>query len=282
MPCPEQSDSILNQAPEDLIIIAGSGRYPLLLAEQARAKGVQRLYAAAFEGETDPGIDALVDGTRWMRVGQLGKLIDACGEFSAKHAIMAGQITPSNLFNLRPDMRALMLLARVKRRNAESLFGAVAKALSEAGVEILPATTCLEDYLADEGHFAGPRPKQRQIDDVEFGFEIAKDVARLDIGQTVVVRNGTVLAVEAFEGTNETIRRGGALSRESAVVVKVSKPNQDFRFDVPVIGMRTLEVAAESKIRVIGMECDRTLLLDRDELFKLADRLKIALIGVRQ
>jgi len=265
-----------------MIIIAGSGRYPLLLAEQARAKGVQRLYAAAFEGETDPGIDALVDGTRWMRVGQLGRLIDTCGEFSATHAVMAGQITPSNLFNMRPDMRALMLLARLKRRNAESLFGAVAKALGDAGVEILPATTCLEDYLADEGHFAGPRPKQRQIDDVEFGFEIARDVAQLDIGQTVVVRNGTVLAVEAFEGTNETIRRGGALGRESAVVVKVSKPNQDFRFDVPVIGMRTLEVAAESKIRVIGMECDRTLLLDRDALFELADRLKISLIGVRQ
>lgn len=272
----------LNPIPEDLIIIAGSGRYPLLLAEQARAKGVAKICAAGFEGETDPALADCVDDIRWMRVGQLGKLLEACSGFGAKHAIMAGQIAPKHLYNLRPDMRALMLLARLKRRNAESLFGAVATALAEAGIEILPATTCLEDFLADEGHFAGPRPKQRQVDDVEYGFELAKEMARLDVGQTVVVRNGTVLAVEAFEGTNETIRRGGALGRESAVVVKVSKPNQDFRFDVPVIGPRTLEVAAESKIRVIGMECDRTLLIDRDTLFKLADRLKISLIGVRQ
>ncbi len=160
---------------------------------------------------------------------------------------MAGQIAPKNLFDLRPDWKALLLLARVKRRNAETLFSAIAEELARAGVELLPAYTFLEDLLAAEGLIAGRALSRREEADVAFGFEIAREVSRLDIGQTVVVKNGTVLAVEAFEGTDAAMKRGGALGRKGAIVVKVAKPNQDMRFDVPVIGAATVEVAAAAQ-----------------------------------
>jgi DUF1009 family protein len=156
----------------------------------------------------------------------------------------------------------------------------VASELAAAGIEILPATTFLDEQIAGKGHLAGPRLKPRHIVDLEFGFRIAKDSSRLDIGQTVVVKNGTVLAVEAFEGTNEAIRRGGKLGRSGAIVVKVSKPGQDMRFDVPVVGTKTLETAAEAKILAIGVEAGATLLLDREKVAKAAATLSIAIYGL--
>jgi DUF1009 family protein len=183
------------------------------------------------------------------------------------------------LFNLRPDFKALVLLAKLKERNAETLFGAVAGELEKVGVGLVSATTYLDGHLATPGFIAGPKLKSRYLADLDFGFRIAKETSRLDIGQTVVVKNGTVLAVEAFEGTNEAIRRGGALGRGSATLVKVSKPGQDMRFDVPVIGTRTLEVAAEAGIRAIGVEAGATLLLDRSKVCAEAVRLGISLHG---
>ena len=267
--------------PESLLIIAGNGRYPFQLAAAARRAGVKRLFAVAFDNETDPAFAGEVDDIRWHRVGQLGKLIGYAKEAGVKQAIMAGQIAPKNLFDLRPDFAALLLLAKLKERNAETLFGAVADSLGNAGVELLPATTFLEEFLAPEGHFAGPRPRRRVHDDIAFGLRIAKEVSRLDIGQTVVVRNGTVLAVEGFEGTNEAIKRGALMGRGQAVAVKVSKPNQDFRFDVPVIGPLTLESGAEAGLSALAVETGRTLLVEPDRLRALADEHKITLIGVK-
>jgi DUF1009 family protein len=267
--------------PDTLLIIAGNGHYPFHLAEAARRQGVKRLCAAAFENETDPALSSLVDDLRWLRVGQLGKLVAYAKETGATKAIMAGQIAPKNLFDLRPDFAALLVLAKLKERNAETLFGAVADQLAKAGVELLPATTFLEDFLAPEGHFAGPTPRRRTKDDVAFGLCIAKEVSRLDIGQTVVVRNGTVLAVEGFEGTNEAIKRGAALGRGQAVAVKVSKPNQDFRFDVPVVGPLTLEAGASAGLSALAVEAGRTLLVEPDHLRALADEHKISIIGVK-
>jgi DUF1009 family protein len=264
---------------EPLLIIAGNGRYPFQLAAGARRHGVARLCAAAFEGETDPALADAVDDIRWLKVGQLGKLIAYAKEAGARRAIMAGQIAPKNLFDLRPDFAALLLLAKLKERNAETLFGAVADALGNEGVALLPATTYLEDCLAPEGHFAGPRPRRRVQDDVAFGLRIAKETSRLDIGQTVVVRNGTVLAVEAFEGTNEAIKRGASLGRGQAVAVKVSKPGQDFRFDVPVIGPLTLETGAAAGLAALAVEAGRTLLIDPPRLRELAAEHKISLLG---
>ena len=266
--------------PDTLFLIAGRGRYPTLLIESARASGVRKISLAAFEGETPASTGDSADEVYWLRVGQLGKLLDAAKKSGAHHAIMAGQLAPANLFDLRPDLRALILLAKLKRRNAETLFGEVANELARAGLELLNAMTFLDDHIAPAGHIAGPRLKSRDLDDIRFGFDIAKEVSRLDIGQAVVVKTGTVLAVEAFEGTNDCIRRGGKLGRKDAILVKVTKPDQDMRFDVPVIGETTIEVASEAKLKVIACEASRTLLLDRPAVCRAAEHAGIALYGI--
>jgi len=270
----------LAQAPLHILgIIAGNGVYPRLLAYAARKAGVKKIIAAAFTDETDPVLVQHVDLIEWMRVGQLNRLLKFFNEHKVHHAIMAGQIAPKNLFDLRPDWKALLLLGKLKERNAESIFAAIANELTRIDVELLPATTFLEDCLVPAGLIAGAKLSRREEEDVDLGWKIAKEIARLDIGQTVMVKNGTVVVVEAFEGTNEAIRRGGVLAREGAVIVKVAKPNQDMRFDVPVIGQETISVAAEAKIRVIALEAGRTLLLKKNEVILAAQRAKITVLG---
>jgi DUF1009 family protein len=264
---------------DTLGIIAGNGVYPRLLADAARKAGVNRIVAAAFTGETDPVLAQHVDLIEWMRVGQLNRLLKFFSEHKVHHGIMAGQIAPKNLFDLRPDVKALLLLGKLKQRNAESIFAAIADELARIDVDLLPATTFLEDSLASSGLIAGAKLSRREEEDVDLGWKMAKEIARLDIGQTVIVKNGTVVAVEAFEGTNEAIRRGGTLAREGAVMVKVAKPNQDMRFDAPVIGVETIRVAAEAKLRVIAVEAGKTLLLERDAISKLAHRSKLSIIA---
>jgi UDP-2,3-diacylglucosamine hydrolase len=264
---------------DTLGIIAGNGVYPRLLADAAREAGVKKIIAAAFTGETDPVLAQRVDLIEWMRVGQLNRLLKFFGEHKVRHAIMAGQIAPKNLFDLRPDLKALLLLGKLKERNAESIFAAIADELAKAAVELLPATTFLEDSLASSGLIAGGKLSRREQEDVDLGWKIAKEIARLDIGQTVIVKNGTIVAVEALEGTNDAIRRGGALTREEAVMIKVAKLNQDMRFDVPVIGVETIRVAAEAKLRVIAIEAGKTLLLERDLIVDLAARSKISIVA---
>jgi DUF1009 family protein len=264
---------------DTLGIIAGNGVYPRLLAEAARRAGVKRIVAAAFTNETDERLAAIVDGIDWMRVGQLGKLISGFRDAGVAHAIMAGQIAPKNLFDLRPDFKTLLLLARLKRRNAESIFAAIGDELARAGITLLPATSFLDDCLAPSGLIAGRKLSRREEEDVAFGFEIARETSRLDIGQTVVVKNGTVLAVEAFEGTNEAIKRGGALGRKEAIMVKVAKPTQDMRFDVPVIGVATIAIATEAHLRVIAIEAGRTLLLEKEALIEVAAQSNISIVA---
>jgi UDP-2,3-diacylglucosamine hydrolase len=249
-------------------MIAGNGIYPETFARAARRAGVAKLAAAAFVDETDPALAGLVDVLEWMRVGQLGKMIKFFKAHGVAEAVMVGQIAPKNLFDLRPDLRTLKMLAGVKVRNAESLFGAIAGELEKDGITLLPATTFLDDLLPGPGPVCGPALKDRQIEDAEFGFRIAKEVSRLDIGQTVVVKKGTVLAVEAFEGTNEALKRGGALGKGGAMMVKVSKPNQDLRFDVPVVGPATIDAAVESGVNAIVVEAGKTLLLGKDEVVR--------------
>ena len=260
-------------------IIAGNGVYPRLLADGARRAGVEKIVAAAFTSETDPVLERHVNVLEWMRVGQLGRLLKFFRSQDIHHAIMAGQIAPKNLFDLRPDLKALMLLGKLKERNAESIFAAIADELAKVEVDLLPATTFLEDSLARPGLIAGPKLSSRQEHDVELGWDIAKEIARLDIGQTIVIKNGTIVAVEALEGTNEAIKRGGTLAREGAVMVKVSKPNQDMRFDVPVIGVETVRIAAESGVRVIAVEAGKTLLLERDAVIALANGSNMSVVA---
>lgn len=260
-------------------IIAGNGVYPETFVRAARTKcpGV-KLIAAVFEGETRPSLTELVDASAWFRVGQLGKMIKFFKSHHATEAIMVGQIAPKNLFDLRPDLRTLMLLARVKERNAESLFGGIAEELAKDDIHLLPATTFLDDLLPPPGAVCGPAMTKRQLADAAFGFRIAKETSRLDVGQTVVVRHGTVLAVEAFEGTNACIRRGGELGRgKDVMLVKVSKPNQDFRFDVPVVGPQTIEACVAAGVGAIAIEAGRTLLLEREVVFRLCDEHRVSI-----
>ena len=265
--------------PETLGIIAGNGVYPRLLADSARKAGVKKIVAATFTGETDPELKQHVDLVEWMRVGQLNRLLKFFRKQDVHQVIMAGQIAPKNLFDLRPDLKAMLLLGKLKERNAESIFAAIADELAQINVELLPATTFLEDSLAPSGLIAGPKLSRREENDVDLGWKIAKEMARLDIGQTVIVKNGTVLAVEAFEGTNEAIKRGGAFAHKDAVMVKIAKPNQDMRFDVPVIGLETIRIATDAKLRVIAIEAKKTLLLERNTIVDLANRLQISIVA---
>lgn len=262
---------------ETLGLIAGNGVYPATMVAGARAGGVHRLVVAAFDDETDPALAEKVDSIEWFRVGQLSKLIRYFKKEGVAEAVMVGQIAPKNLFDLRPDLRTLMMLGRLKVRQAETIFAAIADELAKDGISLLPATTFLDHLMPAPGPVAGPALTRRQRDDATCAMSIARRIAAMDIGQTLVVRHGTVLAVEAFEGTNECIRRGGALGKGEAMVIKVSKPGQDFRFDVPVIGTATIRTAAESGVKAIIIEAGRTLVLEGKETRDLCTRLGVAI-----
>ncbi|MFM7103449.1 MAG: LpxI family protein [Verrucomicrobiota bacterium] len=261
----------MNGVPPPLGLIAGSRSLPRVLAREARAQG-RRVIAVGFEGETDPGLAAEVEELVWLRVGQLGKMIDAFTRRGVKQCVMLGQIAPRNLFDLRPDLRAMALLLRLKEKNAHTIFGAIGDELARDGVELIPALPWLQAWMPGPGYAVGPGLSEAERDDVEYGSGLAKEVSRLEIGQSVVVKRGTVLAVEAFEGTDACLERGGRLAGKSggAVAVKVAKPGHDLRFDLPTIGPRTLETCAAHGVRVLAVEAGRTLLLDRPDFETLA------------
>jgi UDP-2,3-diacylglucosamine hydrolase len=263
-------------------IIAGNRSLPLIFARQARLTGVKRLVAVGFDGETDPALASLVDEMVWIKVGQLSKLIRAFTSRSVKHCIMAGQIAPRNLYDVRPDLRAMALLLRLKEKNAHTIFGAIADELAKEGVKLIEATPWLRPLMPGKGFQLGPKPSDQVRSDVEFGFRIAKEVSRLEIGQTVVVKKGTLLAVEAFEGTDRCLVRGGELAGQEggAVAIKVSKESHDLRFDIPCLGPATLQVCAEARISTIAFECGKSLLIEEDTCGELANKNKICLMTV--
>lgn len=267
---------------ESLGIIAGNRSLPLLLARQARAAGVRRLVAVAFEGETDPALAGLVDEIVWLKVGQLQKLIDAFTDRGVKQCVMVGQVSPKNLYAVRPDLRAMRLLMRLRERNAHTIFGGVAEELKKDGVELIEATPWLQPLMPRAGFLLGPRPTPAQEADLALGYQIAKEVSRLHIGQTVVVKEGTVLAVEGFEGTDACLERGGALAGPGggAVAVKVAKTGHDMRFDIPCVGPQTLETCARARIAVFAFEAGRSLVLEQEACAALARRHSIALTTV--
>lgn len=263
-------------------VISGNGSYPGIFVAAAREKspGVT-LVAAAFRGETKEALTGKVDHVDWFRVGQLGAVIKFFKKKGVRECVMVGQIAPRNLFDLWPDLRTLKVLNSVKERNAETLFGAIAAELEKDGISLMPATTFLEDLLPAEGQVCGPKLSERDWEDVRFGYRLVKETSRMDIGQSIVVRHGTVLAVEAFEGTDECIKRGGMLGKgKDVTLVKVSKPNQDMRFDVPVIGPQTVENCREAGVRVIAVEAGKTLILDWDELVADCEKAKVSVVAV--
>ena len=269
-------------APDSLGIIAGNRSLPLLFAKEARRQGIKRLVAVAFEGETDPALAPLVDEIVWLKVGQLSKMLAAFTDRGIKRCVMAGQITPKNLFDIRPDLRAITLLLRLREKNAHTVFSAIADELAREGVELIEATPWLKPLMPGIGFQLGPKLSDTQQADVDFGFRIAKEVSRLEIGQTVLVKEGTVLAVEAFEGTDQCLARGGALAGRDggAVAVKVAKEKHDLRFDLPCLGPQTLEVCATARITVLAFEAGKSLLLEEETCAQLARKHKIAITTI--
>jgi len=267
---------------DSLGIIAGNRSLPLLFARQARALGVQRLVAVAFEGETEPALTALVDEIVWIKVGQLSKMISAFTDREVRQCVMVGQIAPKNLYDVRPDLRAMALLLRLKEKNAHTIFGGVADELKKEGVELVEATPWLKPLMPGGNFRLGKKLTGEQLEDVTFGYQLAKEVSRLDIGQTVVVKRGTVLAVEGFEGTDKCLARGGELAGKQgdAVAVKVAKVNHDMRFDIPCIGPQTLETCAASGVSVLALESGRTLLLEQETCDRLAKDKGVILVTV--
>lgn len=261
-------------------LIAGQGTYPVLIATAVRAAGIP-LRLIAFEEETTPELVASVpDAERVViKVGQLGRMLKALTKFDAGYALMAGQITPRRLFKgLHPDLKAAQILFSLKRRNAETIFGAIAAEIEALGITLLDARCYLDDQLAPAGTWGSPKfPIADEY--LKHGIEIARESARLDIGQGCVVRKGTVLAVEAFEGTDEMIRRAGTFKTDDALFVKTVKAHQDYRFDVPCFGLRTLETLRESGIRAAALEQDNVIVLDRPAVDRQAREWGISIQG---
>jgi DUF1009 family protein len=265
---------------EKIGLIAGKSNFPLIFARSAQKQGFE-VVAAAHRGETDPALEDLVSSLQWVSVGQLGKIIKFFQKAGVTQAVMAGGITKGRLFtHLRPDFRALKLLSRMKHVGDDGILRGVAAELEGEGITIVSPTLYLSELLAPAGVLSRRQPTAEERRDINFGLTIAKEIGRLDIGQCVVVRRQAVLAVEAIDGTDATIQRGGLLAGEKAVVVKVSKPSQDLRFDVPAVGLGTIEIMREVKASVLALEAEKTLMFDRADMLHLADRSKMAVIGL--
>lgn len=250
----------------------------MLFARAARENGV-KVYAAAHEGETDPALSDWVEDIQWVRLGQLNRILDFFRTHGIRDAVMAGGITKTKMFNWRPDLRTLMMVTRMRDLHDDHILRTIAEEFEKEHITIQPSTLYTPQLLAPEGVLSKRKPDKDELRDIEFGWGIAKALGRLDIGQCVVVRNMAALALEAIDGTDATIRRGGALGREKVVVVKVSKPTQDMRFDVPSVGPQTIAVMAEVKASVLAIEAGCTLMFDREEMISLANRAGIAVVA---
>lgn len=268
------------QEPESIGIIAGGGQFPILVAKAARTRGC-RVVAVAHEGETDPGLAEHTDELVWIRLGQLGRLIKVLKKSGVRKALMAGTISKHRMFGrLRPDIKGLAVMSRMAVFHDDGILREVSRELEQEGIRIVSSNTFLPDLMSPPGVLTRRKPNKSEMVDVEFGWHMAKEVGALDIGQCVVVRGKTVVAVEAMEGTDETIKRGGRLARKNAVVVKVSKPAQDLRFDVPSVGLGTVRVMADVKASVLVVEAGKTLFFDKDAVLEFAERSGISVISM--
>ena len=262
-------------------LIAGNGRFPFLVLEGARDRGLE-VVVAAIKEETAPEIEQQAAQLEWMGVGQLGRLIRFFKRQEVTHVIMAGQVKHHQIFRLNalPDLRMVRMLARLATKNTDSLIGAVADELAREGITLVESTLFLEALLAPEGVLTRRAPSKEELADIDYGLGIAREIGRLDLGQTIAVKDGAVVAIEAMEGTDAVIDRAGEVTRgRPFVVVKVAKPNQDMRFDVPVIGLPTIEKMARAGATAMHVTARKTLLFDRDELITMADNSGLSIVG---
>jgi len=261
-------------------LIAGGGQFPLLVAEAAKKDGM-RVIAVAHLDETDPKLSDRVDDIVWVKLGQLGQLIKAFKKRGVTEALMAGTITKKRMFdNIWPDLKGLTIMTKLAFFHDDDILRAVTRELAREGVTIIGSAQFLPELIAPEGCLTARGPNKAEKEDIRFGWRMAKELGRLDIGQCVVVRKRTVLALEAIDGTDATILRGGELAQENAVVVKVSKPRQDLRFDVPSVGLETIRTLSRVNGAVLAVEAGKTLLFDKSEMIAEADRKNIAIVSL--
>jgi len=261
-------------------LIAGGGQFPLLFAEAARARG-RRVVAIGHVNETESSLADKADTFYWVKLGQLGKIIKYFHQEGVRETVFAGTITKTRIFrDIFPDLKGLTLWNKIDIRQDDAILRSVARALEAEGIQVLPSTCYLDQLFFPQGILTRKKPNEAQWEDIRFGWKIAREIGRLDIGQCVVVRDRSVLAVEAIEGTDATIRRGGELGRNGAVVVKLKKPGQDFRFDLPATGVRTIETLASVKGAVLAVEAGQSLLFDRAAMVQAADAAGLVVVGL--
>ena len=268
------------ELPVTIGLIAGNGRFPLMFARAAKTRGI-RVVAAAVRGDTSLLIHFFADEVTWFAPGELGKLFAFFRARGVRHALMAGQIDPENLFrkNMPVDGEFKALFDALKDRRCDTIFGAIADRLKAEGMELLDSTLLTREFLAPKGTLTRRAPTVEELKDIEFGMAIARQMGAMDVGQTVVIRGLAIVAIEAMEGTDRCIERGGRIAREGAVVVKMAKPAQDLRFDVPVIGPRTIAAMRAVRATCLAIEAGKTLIIDRERTVALANKAGITLLG---
>ncbi len=261
-------------------LIAGNGAFPFLVVEGAKRRGAS-LVVAAIREETDASIEEIAEKVIWVGIGQLGKMISFFKKEKVEKVIMAGQVKHVQIFSgALPDLRMLKMLFSLKERNTDALIGGIANELAKEDIELIDSTFFIKEQLAQKGVLTKRKPDKTERENIEYGLKIANEIARLDLGQTIVVRASACVAIEAMEGTDAVIKRAGELARGKLTVVKVAKPNQDMRFDVPVVGVPTIRTMIEAGAACLSLTAGKTLMFDREEMLELADNNKICVVGV--
>ena len=267
-------------ATDNLLIVAGSGTYPACVAAGARKAGVKHISILAIRGMTSRATVALADEVVWFGVGEVGGIFDWISQHRFTGGIMAGQITPLALFRTRFDVLARSWLKTLPVKNAHSIFGKIVSEMEKIGLPVLPASCFMDDHIPGAGVLTRRAPDEREMRDITFGHRVARDICGMDIGQTLLVKDGMILAVEAFEGTNQAIRRGGKLGGKGAVVIKVAKAGHDMRFDIPVIGEASISTLRKAGVSALAFQAGRLVMLERPKVIAAADKLNIAVIGL--
>ncbi len=261
-------------------LIAGNGQFPILFSQAARKNGYE-IYAAAYQNEAEPELASYVDGIEWLHLGQVRRLIKFFKRFDVHEAVMIGAIHKTRMFtDIKPDIKAIMLIATMKDTHDDAVLRGFAGLLEQEGVIIQPSTFLLPELLATEGCWTRRKPSKSEKTDIETGWRLAKEIGKLGIGQCIVIGQGSVLAVEAIDGTDATILRGGGLGRGNAVVVKVCKPNQDTRFDIPAVGIETIRSMKEAGVTAMAIEAGKAVVFDREAMTALADQSGITIVAI--
>jgi len=263
-------------------LIAGSGQFPIIFSKEAKTKGFS-IYAVAYLNEADQAIQDYVEAIEWIHLGQIKRLIKFFKKNNIYEAVMMGGIKKTRMFkDVKPDIKAISIIAGLKHTHDDGVLSAFANALEKEGINVKASTFLLPDLLAKEGCWTKRKPSRSENSDIKLGWSLAKEIGRLDIGQCIVVGGGSVLAVEAIDGTDATIQRGGALGKGTGVVVKVCKPNQDLRFDIPAVGMQTIQVMYEAGARALVVEAGKAVVFDREEMIDLANKHDISIIAIKK